>query len=252
MGVLNNANWCNVSCRRVSTKDNWRYGYSNPINVDNINKRACNTKTECIFASAKIAADNPSAQACMIRIESGDESELVTGGVIVKDITTDSENTLAAITLPMQGRISSVHHLGRQFLFAMSLEARGREYNAYYACDFDKRTRQFQACKQVLGDVSFYYMEFIIFQNHFVTIESATLTPKINVYDLNNGRLLPNTAPHVVNLSGDSYAVTLSFQWTYESDVLQFTYSTVIKPPTLYTYPMKTKIPVTSYLSPIP
>ncbi|KAI8047375.1 prolyl oligopeptidase family-domain-containing protein [Syncephalis plumigaleata] len=168
------------------------------------------------------------------------------------DITTDSANTLAAITPPMQGQISAVHHLGRQFLFAMSLEARGREYNVYYACDFDKRTRQFQACGQVLNGVGFYYMKFIVFQNHFVTIESATLTPKINVYDLNNGRLLPNTAPHVINLSGDSYAVTLPFQWTYESDVLQFTYSTVVKPPTLYTYPMKTKIPVTSYLSPLP
>ncbi|KAI8048072.1 prolyl oligopeptidase family-domain-containing protein [Syncephalis plumigaleata] len=158
-------------------------------------------------------------------------------------IASDTFNELKSFPEAFDGYMRKIDHLNSQFLFTFNALDNQEDSAPLVICDADKLA-DINAYKHagvaVLGRRS----ETYAFRNHFVIIERIGLAPKIKVYNFDkSGRLQPNTVPRIIDPPGESYSILGPEKWTYEDNILEFTYASLITPPTVLQYNMATGMP---------
>ncbi|KAI8058518.1 hypothetical protein BDF22DRAFT_652580 [Syncephalis plumigaleata] len=166
----------------------------------------------------------------------------------------DATNDTASKMVPIEALLSpgsalEVYHLNKQFLLVA--ESKDTKKKTAYVCDVDKLNDK-SAHKPVLENVNFGISSIAAFRNHIVLFDEVALPRQVTVYDYDSERRLqPNAKSHNIEFPAKSYQASNRGVADYNSDTLIFEYSSLITPPTIYSYNMATKKATKTYVNPV-
>ncbi|KAI8047692.1 prolyl oligopeptidase [Syncephalis plumigaleata] len=166
------------------------------------------------------------------------------------DATSDTASKMVPIkALLSPGSYLELHHLNKQFLLVA--ESKNTKKKTAYVCDIDKLNDK-TAHKPVLENVDFENSRMAIFRNHIAIFNYVAVPQQVTVYDYDSeGRLQPNAKSHNIEFPAKSYKAVNAGVADYNSDTLTFEYSSLITPPTTYSYNMATKKATKTYIDSI-
>ncbi|KAI8051132.1 prolyl oligopeptidase [Syncephalis plumigaleata] len=167
----------------------------------------------------------------------------------------DAANDTASKMVPIEalllpGSSLEVYHLNKQFLLVA--ESKDTKKKTAYVCDIDKLNDK-SAHKPVLENATLKTSTITAFRNHIAIFDEVAIPQQVTVYDYDSeGRLQPNAKSHNIEFPAKSYKAANKGVADYNSDTLIFEYSSLITPPTTYSYNMATKKATKTYVDPVP
>ncbi|KAI8052885.1 prolyl oligopeptidase [Syncephalis plumigaleata] len=166
------------------------------------------------------------------------------------DATSDTASKMVPIkALLSPGSYLELHHLNKQFLLVA--ESKNTKKKTAYVCDIDKLNDK-SAHKPVLENVDFENSRMAIFRNHIAIFNYVAVPQQVTVYDYDSeGRLQSNAKSHNIEFPAKSYKAANTGVADYNSNTLIFEYSSLITPPTTYSYNMATKKATKTYIDSI-
>ncbi|KAI8047997.1 prolyl oligopeptidase [Syncephalis plumigaleata] len=166
------------------------------------------------------------------------------------DATNDTASKMVPIPVTLSpGSYLELHHLNKQFLLVVASKSTMKK--TAYVCDIDKINDK-SAHKPILENVKLKTTSIATFRNHIAIFDEVVVPQQVTIYDYDSeGRLQPNAKSHNIEFPAKSYKAAYRGVADYNSNTIIFEYSSLITPPTTYSYNMATKKATKTYVNPV-